>query len=149
MMNGKLLPLLAPPVFVVLWSTGFVGAKFGLPYAEPMTFLSIRFALAALALALLAPLLGEAWSKRHDWSGAALIGVLIHGLYLGSVFQAIFWGMGAALSALIVSLQPVAMVIFARFLLGETMAPRQWLGFALGMIGVGLVVGRNVDVGDA
>ena len=149
MISDKTLPLLAPPVFVVLWSTGFVGAKFGLPYAEPFTFLSIRFFLAAAALLLLARLFGEQWKGPYDWSGAAIIGVLIHALYLGSVFQAIFWGMGAALSALIVSLQPVSTALMARIILGERMAVRQWVGMALGFFGVALVVGRNVELGEA
>lgn len=148
MTSDRTLPLLAPPVFVVLWSTGFVGAKFGLPYAEPFTFLSIRFYLAAAALLLLARLFGEPWRGRYDWSGAALIGVLIHALYLGAVFQAIYWGMGAALSALIVSLQPVATVVLARLILGERMAMRQWAGIGLGLLGVALVVGRNVELGE-
>lgn len=149
MHSDKTLPLLAPPVFVVLWSTGFVGAKFGLPYAEPLTFLSIRFFLAAAALLLLARLFGESWRGAHDWSGAAIIGVLIHALYLGAVFQAIYWGMSAALSALIVSLQPVSTVLLARLLLGERMARRQWVGMGLGFLGVALVVGRNVELGGA
>ena len=149
MISDKTLPLLAPPVFVVLWSTGFVGAKFGLPYAEPFTFLSVRFYLAAAALLLLARLFGEPWKGPYDWSGAALIGVLIHALYLGAVFQAIYWGMGAALSALIVSLQPVSTVLLARLLLGERMMPRQWFGMALGFLGVALVVGRHVELGEA
>lgn len=149
MISDKTLTFLAPPVFVVLWSTGFVGAKFGLPYAEPFTFLSVRFYLAAAALLLLARLFGERWTGAYDWSGAALIGVLIHALYLGAVFQAIFWGMGAALSALIVSLQPVSTVLLARLLLGERMALRQWVGMGLGFLGVALVVGRNVELGEA
>ena len=144
----KTLPLLAPPVFVVLWSTGFVGAKFGLPYAEPFTFLAVRFYLAAAALLLLARLFKEPWRGSYDWSGAILIGVLIHSLYLGAVFQAIFWGMGAALSALIVSLQPISTVVLARLILGERMVHRQWLGLGLGLLGVMLVIGRNVEVGE-
>ena len=144
----RTLPLLAPPVFVVLWSTGFVGAKFGLPYAEPFTFLAVRFYLAAAALLLLARLFKEPWRGSYDWSGAILIGVLIHSLYLGAVFQAIFWGMGAALSALIVSLQPVSTVVLARLILGERMVHRQWLGLGLGLLGVMLVIGRNVEVGE-
>ncbi len=146
---NKTLPILAPPVFVVLWSTGFVGAKFGLPYAEPFTFLSIRFFLAAGALLILARLFGETWRGEYDWSGAAIIGVLIHAIYLGAVFQAIYWGLGAALSALIVSLQPVATAVLARLILGERMVARQWLGICLGLLGVALVVGRNVDLGEA
>ncbi len=145
----KILPVLAPPVFVVLWSTGFVGAKFGLPFAEPFTFLSLRFFLAAGALLLLARLFGETWRGGYDWTGAAVIGVLIHAIYLGTVFQAIYWGLGAALSALIVSLQPVATAVLARLILGERMVARQWVGICLGLLGVALVVGRNVDLGEA
>ncbi|MEM7268790.1 MAG: DMT family transporter [Pseudomonadota bacterium] len=139
--------ILVPALFVVLWSTGFVGAKFGLPYAEPMTFLGLRFTLAAIALALVALALGE-WRKVRDAKGAALIGVFIHGVYLGGVFYAIFLGLGAAMAALVVSLQPVMTAILARTMLGERLIAIQWIGVALGVAGVALAVWRKLGDGE-
>jgi drug/metabolite transporter (DMT)-like permease len=137
---------IAAGVFVVLWATGFVGAKYGLPYAGPMTFLTIRFSLVAGAMMLFAATFGGL--RGVDWRGAALIGVLIHGTYLGTVFTAISLGAGAAISALIVSMQPLVTIAFARAMLGERLRPRQWLGIGLGMFGATLVVIRKLDGGE-
>lgn len=135
------------PLFVVLWSTGFVGAKFGLPYAEPMTFLTLRFALAALALGAWALIAGEFRSPVRDVTGAVVVGVMIHAIYLGGVFTAIWLGVGAALTALIVGLQPVATALISGVMLGERLRRQQWVGMALGLGGVALVVGRKLDAG--
>jgi len=132
---------LMPGAFVFLWSTGFIGAKFGLPYAEPATFLVIRFALVValilpLALALRAPWPGSGGQILHI--GAA--GMLLHGGYLGGVFAAIHLGMSAGLAALIVGLQPLLTAFAAAPVLRESVSARQWSGLALGLGGVGLVV---------
>lgn len=146
------LALLAPPVFVALWATGFVGAKFGLPYAEPMTTLALRFGLAAAALAVWAALAGEFGPWRAGgvrvWGMAAAVGVLIHGVYLGGVFTAIWLGAGAGLAALVVGLQPVATAVMAGVMLGERLSRRQWAGMALGLAGVALVVWRKAGAGE-
>lgn len=144
--DSRYLPLVAP-VFVILWATGFIGAKLGMPHAEPMTFLALRFAAVSAGLALWvwlarAPLL--TWRQALD---AALIGVLIHAAYLGGVFQAIAWGTEAGVSALIVGLQPLITTFFAARFLGERLVPVQWLGMALGFVGVGLVVLRKLSEG--
>lgn len=139
-------PFIAP-IFVLLWGTGFVGAKFGLPYAEPMTFLTIRFALAAASFGGWAFLAGEFRGGHGDARGAVVVGALIHTLYLGGVFTAIWRGADAGLVALIVSMQPVATALMARGMLGEVLSGRQWLGMGLGIGGVALVVSRKMALG--
>ncbi|MEM6621174.1 MAG: DMT family transporter [Pseudomonadota bacterium] len=140
-------PNLVAPVFVVLWSTGFISAKLGLPYAEPMTFLAVRFGLVALLMAAWVWISGARWPNGQQWREQALIGALVHFFYLGGVFVAISWGIEAGLSALIVGLQPVVMALMAMVLLGERLVLTQWLGMALGLAGVALVVLRKLDAG--
>jgi drug/metabolite transporter (DMT)-like permease len=130
-----------PGLFVVLWSTGFIGAKLGLPYAEPATFLVIRF---ALVLAVLLPL---CLAIRAPWPGSgaefmhmAFAGALIQGGYLGGVFLSLHKGMPAGASALITALQPILAAVLSGWLLGERTNVRQWLGLGLGIAGVALVV---------
>jgi len=138
------LAALAPILFVLLWSTGFVGAKFGLPYAEPFTFLWVRMVLVVGLLTVLAWLLRSPWPK-----GCALnlhigvSGLLLHAGYLGGVFFAISRGMPAGLSALIVGLQPILTAVLAQLLLRERVNAVQWAGLLLGLVGVGLVVGEK------
>ena len=98
---------LSPLLFTFLWSTGFVGAKFGLPYAEPLTYLLLRFVLAAALLVPIALMLKISWPKRHEIKHVALVGLLVQGVYLGGVFIAIHNGVQAGVAALIVSAQPI------------------------------------------
>lgn len=147
MQSSLRLEALAAPLFVFLWATGFIGAKYGLPYAEPATFLALRFALVSLALAVWvwiarAPLL--TWRQAGQ---AAVIGVLLHAVYLGGVYQAIFMGIEAGVSALIVGMQPVLTALVARQFLGERLNALQWSGIGLGFVGVSLVVLRKVEAG--
>lgn len=140
--------LSAAGLFVVLWSTGFIGAKLGLPHAEPMTFLALRFAIAAVLLGLLALVTGAPWPK--DWRSVAhlaVAGLLLHGLYLGGVFAGIDQGVEAGVSALIVGIQPVLVAALAGVLLGERVTRRQWLGLVLAVGGVTLVVWRKLGAG--
>lgn len=128
-------------MFVVLWSTGFVGAKYGLPNAEPFTFLLIRMAIATVLLALLAAVARERWpTSPHAWRDAAIVGLLLHGAYLGGVFFAIDRGVPAGVAAVIVSLQPVVTSVVVAGLLRDHVSGRQWLGLVLGVAGVSLVV---------
>jgi drug/metabolite transporter (DMT)-like permease len=139
------LSAVAPWVFVLLWSTGFIGARYGLPYIEPFTFLLIRFIIATSLIAVIVVALRAPWPKRRvDVGHAAVVGLLLHGGYLGGVFFAIDRGMPAGLSALIVSLQPVLTAIVAPAMLGERVGGRQWLGLGLGFIGVTLVVSEKL-----
>jgi drug/metabolite transporter (DMT)-like permease len=130
----------APAVFVGLWATGFVFAKLGLPYVEPLTFLALRFGLVVAIMAPAALLLGAVWPDRRTAGHVAVVGLLIHGVYLGGVFVAISLGMSAGLAALIVSLQPLATAALAGPLLGERVTGRQILGLVLGLAGVALVL---------
>ena len=135
-----------PGLFVLLWSTGFIGAKLGLPYAEPATFLLLRF---ILVLALLLPI---CWLSRARWPAPrdavqmGVAGVLMQAGYLGGVFGSLHLGMPAGVSALITGLQPVCTAVLGGLLLGERTGPRQWLGLALGLVGVVLVVGDRIAV---
>jgi drug/metabolite transporter (DMT)-like permease len=130
-----------PGLFVVLWSTGFIGAKLGLPYAEPATFLVIRF-VAVLALLLpLCLVLRAPWpATRAEFLHMALAGALIQGGYLGGVFLSLSKGMPAGVSSLITALQPILAAVLSAWLLNERTNARQWLGLVLGIAGVGLVV---------
>lgn len=127
-----------PLLFVFLWSTGFIVAKLGLPYAPPLSFLILR------CLGVLAVLLPVVFILRAPWPRGQVLHVAVAGLllqagYLGGVWAAIKIGMPAGLTALIVGMQPV-LTAAAAPLIGERVSPRQWLGFALGLSGVVLVV---------
>ena len=135
----------ASPVFVLLWSTGFIGAKFGLPYAEPFTLLLMRFSLASLLLIGLSLVLRAPWPRTPMAVFHIVVaGLLLHAVYIGGVFVAISLGMPAGVTSLVVGLQPVLTAIFAPALLKERIVARQWLGLLLGLIGVGLVVGEKL-----
>jgi drug/metabolite transporter (DMT)-like permease len=138
----------APGVFLVLWSSGFVGSKLGMPYAEPMTFLTIRMAAVVALLGVIVIVTRPPWPDGAGLWHSAVVGLLVHGCYLGGVFVAIAHRMPAGLVALMVSLQPVLTSTLANRLLGERVAPRQWLGLALGILGVYFVVhGRTEGEG--
>ncbi|MGD9507347.1 MAG: DMT family transporter [Geminicoccaceae bacterium] len=133
---------------MLLWSTGFIGARLGMPYAEPMTFLSLRFLITAVCLAMIAGLWRATWPNRPvDWGHLAVAGLLMHGVYLGGVFVAIRLGLEAGLSALIVSLQPLLVAAAAPFILSEKIGWRRWLGLAFGMLGAGLVLSSKLGHG--
>jgi len=141
-----------PGAFVLLWSTGFLGAKLGLPYAEPFTFLFLRFAVLTVILVLVALAFRAPWPRTWaEFGRTALVGFLVHGMYLGGVFSAIHAGLPAGVSALIVGLQPLLTAIGAGPLLGEVVTRRQWLGLLLGLVGVTFVLSDklSLDVGNA
>ena len=137
-----------PLLFIVLWSTGFIGAKFGLPYAEPFTFLAIRLVTAALILAVLTGLMSISWP--HHWylvGHIAVAGILVHALHLGSVFSSIYAGLPAGVAALILGLQPLLTATIAGRFLGERVTLQQWLGLLLGLVGIGLVLYNRIGAG--
>jgi drug/metabolite transporter (DMT)-like permease len=137
-----------PVLFVVLWSTGFIGARLGLPHAGPLTFLALRFGLAAGLLVLVALATRAPWPRRPAEIGHyAVAGLLVHGAYLGGVYVGISFGVEAGVSALIVGLQPLLTAALAGAVLGERVTPRQWAGLGLGLLGVGLVLGRKLGQG--
>ena len=124
---------IAPALFVALWATGFIGARWSMPHADPMTFLGVRFALAAALLMPIALIAGAKWPRGWQAYGhLILVGVLLHSCYLGLVFAAIAMGMEAGISALIVSLQPIATAILAVLFLREKLTLLQVLGLVLG-----------------
>lgn len=128
-------------MFVLLWSTGFVGAKYGLPYAEPFTFLALRLFIASALLWIIVVLTrGQRPDGRTQWGRSAVSGVLLHAGYLGGVFWAISQGLPAGVSAVIVSLQPVVVAALANRFLGELLSRLQWVGLVLGVAGVVLVL---------
>ncbi|MBK7425485.1 MAG: DMT family transporter [Propionivibrio sp.] len=136
---------LIPLLFVFLWSTGFIGAKYGLPYAEPLTFLLTRYCLVLglmtiFALATRAPWPRDARQILH----IGVSGIFVHALYLGGVFFAIKHGLPAGITALIVGMQPLLTACGAGWLLGERVSARQWLGLGLGFVGVTLVVANKL-----
>src|SRR4029079_4096084 len=131
---------LIPPLFVLLWATGFIGARYAMPWAEPFTFLAARFAIAFILLAVLLIVWRSRAPSLSDAMHAVVAGMLMHGIYLGGVFWAIHRGMPAGISALIVGLQPLITAVLAGRLLGEKILPRHWLGLALGFVGVIIVL---------
>lgn len=141
----RLLPAF-PAVFVLLWSTGFIGARYAMPHAEPFTFLVLRFVLALALLAPVALLSGLPRPGLKPALHAMIAGGLIHGFYLGGIFFAVRHGLSPGLAALIAGLQPLVTALLAARLLGETIRPRHWLGLALGLAGVGLVILPKLDL---
>jgi len=137
---------LAPYLFVFLWSTGFVGAKYGLPYADPFIFLSVRIFIAAGILFVAARFMHTQIAlSRSEISKSALIGLFLHAFYLGGVFFAISKGVSAGVAAVITSLQPVFVSILAVKVLGEKLRWSQFAGLVTGLIGVALVLGPTFD----
>jgi drug/metabolite transporter (DMT)-like permease len=141
-----LLNALIPVLFVPIWSTGFIGGKFGMPYAEPYTFLFLRYALVVLLIG------GIAWAMRapwpRSWREAGHIGVsgfLMHGVNIGCVFDSIYHGLPAGVASLIVGLQPLLTAAVVGPILGEKVSRGQWAGLILGLVGVALVVGEKLS----
>ena len=138
-----------PFLFVFLWSTGFIGAKYGLPYAEPLSFLLSRYGAVITLMTLIALATRAPWpEKPRDWLHIGISGVLVHAVYLGGVFVAIKHGLPAGVTALVVGMQPLLTALGAGWLLGEKVTGRQWAGLGLGFVGVGMVVsGKLGDAG--
>ena len=136
----------APALFVLLWSTGFVGAKYGLPYADPFVFLSVRILLAALLLFALARALRmPVRIGRGAIARSGLIGFFLHACYLGGVFYSIAQGLPAGVAAVVTSLQPVLVSVFAVKVLGESLRRGQVIGLLIGLFGVVLVLGPSLE----
>ncbi|WP_428674044.1 DMT family transporter [Roseibium sp.] len=142
----------APAIFVLLWSTGFIGSKLGAPYIDPMVFLTVRF-VAVLPVLILLMLSSRAstpraWPRTWTAIGHCIVaGMLVHGIYLGGVFWAIKQGMPAGLSSIIVGLQPVLTALMAVLLLKETVSRKHWFSMAIGAAGLILVLGPKFDAG--
>lgn len=135
----------APLLFVVMWATGFVVARLSAPHVEPFTFLAIRFPIAGVIFAVIALLVKAPWPGSHAAFHAAVAGTLMHAAYLAPVYWAVAHGMPAGVSALIIGLQPLLTAVLAALILSEAVGPRHWLGLAVGIAGVALVVSPKLN----
>ena len=140
-MPNKLFLASIPAVFVLLWSTGWVVARYAAPHADPLTFLSVRYIAAFVCIAIFALVVRAPWPKnRSALIHTLLSGALIHGFYLASVWHAIKEGVPAGVSGLIAALQPLMTAALSGWLIGEAITRRQWFGVAIGFIGVMMVL---------
>jgi drug/metabolite transporter (DMT)-like permease len=140
----RLAPWIAP-IFVIIWSTGFIVARYGMPHSEPMTFLTMRFVGVLVFMLPIVIIWKAPWPSRSQIFHIAIAGLLLQAGYLGGVWAAVKQGMSAGLSALIVGLQPVLTAWLAAWI-AERVSPKQWLGLFLGLVGVGLVVWAKLSL---
>ncbi|MBK7564894.1 MAG: DMT family transporter [Propionivibrio sp.] len=139
------LKALAPILFVFLWSTGFIGAKFGLPYADPLTFLLARYILVLGLMTTFALVTRAQWPRDpRQILHIGVTGIFVHAFYLGGVFMSIKHGLPAGIAALVVGMQPLLTACGAGWMLGERVSARQWTGLGLGFVGVTLVVANKL-----
>ncbi len=138
-------PALAPFLFILVWSTGWVSAGYAAPFADPILFLAIRFAIAALVIGAFAAAVRASWPKTAtEWRQTLFSGVLLQGLYLIGVWWAIRNGVPAGISGLIAALQPLLTALLSARMTGERLLPAQWLGVLIGLAGVLLVIEPKV-----
>lgn len=141
MSNSPLLLGAAPPLFVLIWSTGWIVAGFAAEFADPLTFLIIRYLLAASCLVLFALAAGATWPRsRMGWTHAMISGVLLHAIYLGGVWWAIRHGLPASISGLLAAIQPILTAVLSPVILREPITARQWVGVSLGLAGLVIVL---------
>ncbi len=145
----KLAARAAPAVFVVLWSTGFVGTKYVIHNADPLTYLAIRMAVVVVLMAIICAIVRPAWPNRREIGHSIIAGILVHGFYLGGTAVAISLSIPAGLSALMPGLQPLLTSTIANRWLGERVTPLQWGGLLIGLAGVALVLHNRRVTGDA
>lgn len=136
-----------PVMFVLLWATGFIGAGLSMPYAEPFTFMAMRFLIAAAIMTVWALASHSVWPKGRVLLHAAIAGSLIHGVYLSALFWAVHHGLPAGMSGLVAGLQPMLTTLIAAAILGEKASGRQWLGLLVGFCGVAMVVWPKFSAG--
>jgi drug/metabolite transporter (DMT)-like permease len=142
------LAFVLPALFVVLWSSGFIAAKVGVRDAGPLTFLTLRFSLVTVLMFGVAVAMRAPWPRSGREIGhIAVTGALMQAGYFGGAWISMGMGVGAGVSALIVCMQPILTAIVAGPLLGERVGPRQWLGLALGFVGVAMVVAKKLELG--
>ena len=150
--SEALLIRLMPAVFVLIWATGFIVARYGMPYAPPFSFLMWRYSLSILCFAVWIAVARVRWPQTGmDWLHLGVTGALMHAGYLGGVWAAVKGGMGSGLSALIVGIQPVLTAIFLSVsgMGASRVSARQWSGLLLGFVGLVLVVWRKLTHGQA
>jgi drug/metabolite transporter (DMT)-like permease len=145
-MRGLITTRTAPALFVLLWSTGFTGIRYGIPYAPPFTFIAVRMVIASVLLALISLAITKRFTHDLPTIGkSVLVGATIHGAYLGGCFYGVKQGMPAGITALICSLQPVLVSVFSSIFFQETLSPRKWLGLGLGLAGLVLVIAPKLQ----
>jgi len=145
-MRGLITTRTAPVIFVLLWSTGFTGIRYGIPYAPPFTFIAIRMAFASVLLALISLAITRHFKYDKATIGkSALVGLTIHGAYLGGCFYGVKQGMPAGITALICSLQPVLVSVFSSLFFSEKLSLRKWLGLGLGLAGLVMVIAPKLE----
>jgi len=130
----------APAIFVVLWSTGFIGTKYVIHNADPLTYLAIRMAIVVVLMAIICAIARPRWPDRREIGHSIVAGILVHGIYLGGTAVAISLSIPAGLSALIPGLQPILTSTIANRWLGERVTTLQWVGLVLGLAGVALIL---------
>jgi drug/metabolite transporter (DMT)-like permease len=136
-----------PSLFVLLWSTGFIFSKMGLPYAEPFTFVALRYLFVVAIMLPVALIVRASWPRRLADVGHHMVaGLLMHAVYIGGVFASIYHGLPAGISALIVGLQPLLTATLVGPLLGERVSAKQWFGLLLGLVGVALVLWEKLNL---
>lgn len=138
-----------PALFVILWSTGFIAARLGMPYAQPLSFLTIRYIMAIIILGGLALLARAHWPGWRLAAHSMVVGVLLHGIYLGAVFWSIDHGLPAAIAAMIVGLQPIMVALLANSIFGESISRRHWVGLFIGVLGLVFVLAPKFGIGDS
>lgn len=133
--------------FVSIWGSGFIATKIGLQHAAPFTFLSLRFAFGILCLIPIVLMVKPRWpQQRIEWGHIVVAGLLMHTVHLGGSHYAQYLGMSAGITAVLLSIQPLLTAVFAGRWMGERLGPRQWLGIAVGLAGVTLIVWHKIDV---
>src|SRR5205085_7481433 len=139
----------APAIFVVLWSTGFVGTKYVIHNADPLTYLAIRMVIVVVLMGIICAIGRPTWPNGREIGHSVVAGILVHGIYLGGTAIAISLSIPAGLSALIPGLQPILTSTLASRFLGERVTPLQWGGLLLGLGGVGMILYGRPMSGDA
>ncbi|MBL8588237.1 MAG: EamA family transporter, partial [Methylobacteriaceae bacterium] len=148
-MSPALFDRIAPALFVLIWSTGWISAGFAARTSDPLTFLSVRYALAAVALAAIALAAGARWPRGRALLHGLVSGVLLHAIYLGGVWWAIRAGLPTAVSGLLAAIQPILTALLAPRLIGEPITARQWAGVLAGLAGLALVLAPKLAGVDA
>ena len=138
--------LFIPILFVLLWSTGFVGARYGLPYADALNFIEWRFIIAGSSMAILAMIAGVRWPRGTLLMHSAIAGIMIQGFYIWGVFASIKLGLAAGIASLITGLQPLLTGIFAGWMLKEHISIKQFIGIILGLVGIIIVLSDRIAV---
>lgn len=137
----------APSIFLVLWSTGYVAAKFGLGYIEPMTFLAVRFACVVVIMAVLFVIFRPPLPKsKAEWMHLAIVGFLLQAMYFGMCYMSFMSGLSVGTLALILAMQPILVSLVAPKLNGETIGWQAWIGLGLGLTGAVIVITARSEI---